>query len=547
MNCVVIIILFLIVGSVSVSVTISDGKISWMFVDNPKSVEMHYLLVANCSFAFHRNSIVNFLDGDRGNSGFVWSVSVSLGLIRGTPPPQSGDWIINDTTLVENSTLIINGSIIVNTSGALILKNSQIYMNLSSDGEHWIDIYGNLTMLGSLITAYNTSNNYYIRVFSDAKLRIEDSEISYAGYAWGDKSGLWINSENATIKNTTILNNYHGVALYRTNNTEISNNIIQNNSRYGVYLEYSSYNNISGNTIQDNENGVWLDYSSYNNISCNTIGNNWWDGIVLCVSSDNHIYDNMILDNTLDGVSLYLASNNNISGNIIQGNEDGIHLDSSFGNNVSCNMIRKNENGINLRHSHGIRISHNTVQSNKNGIYLYRSQYNDISNNTMQNNENSVYLSSSDNNTIFNNTFVGGGIFVSYSYNNTIDNNMVNGKSLVYLENVYGVTVSQEAGQIILVQCGNITIRNQNITDVGIAIELWKTNNTKIYNNTIQDNQYGLYLLGSFNNKIFYNNFINNTQHINWIDVFTINQWTTTNNITYTYRGKTFISQLGNY
>ena len=76
-----------------------------------------------------------------------------LNSITGTQPPKSGDWTINDTTVVEDCVLIINGSIIVNDTGALILRNSDIYMNLSYDGEHRIDVYGNLTVLGGLITA----------------------------------------------------------------------------------------------------------------------------------------------------------------------------------------------------------------------------------------------------------------------------------------------------------------------------------------------------------------------------------------------------------
>lgn len=174
---------------------------------------------------------------------FTWNIKAELKSIAGTSPPRSGNWTISDVTVVEGSTLIINGSIIVNETGALILRNSKIYMNLTSDGEHWIDVYGNLTVLGSLITAYHTANNYYIRVFSGAKLRIEDSEISYAGYEWGQKSGLWINTENAAIRNNTIHNNYYGICLYKANNTKIMNNTIQNN-RDGVDLPSSSGNSI---------------------------------------------------------------------------------------------------------------------------------------------------------------------------------------------------------------------------------------------------------------------------------------------------------------
>jgi len=92
------------------------------------------------------------------------NIRTKIRAIIGTPPPPSGDWIINETTTVRDSTIIVNGSIIINETGALVLDNSSIYMNLSADGEHWIDVYGTLALYQSLITAYDINNNYYIRV-----------------------------------------------------------------------------------------------------------------------------------------------------------------------------------------------------------------------------------------------------------------------------------------------------------------------------------------------------------------------------------------------
>ena len=190
---------------------------------------------------------------------------VALGSITGTPPPSSGNWIINDTTIVEDSVLIINGSIVVNETGALILRNSSIYMNLSYDGEHCIDVYGNLTVLGSLITAYNTSNNYYIRVFSGARLRIEDSEISYAGYERVDviekRAGLWINTNGVVIKNTTMRNNYIAICINGSRDNIISYNTIRDNNEEGIYVLNSTNNTITHNKILNNTEGVYIEYS----------------------------------------------------------------------------------------------------------------------------------------------------------------------------------------------------------------------------------------------------------------------------------------------
>ena len=87
---------------------------------------------------------------------------------------------------MNDETLIINGSIIVDDTGILILDNTTIYMKLNSDRDYYIDVYGELIVKNSVITAYDPDKNYYIRVFSNATLRIENSEISYAGYEWGE-------------------------------------------------------------------------------------------------------------------------------------------------------------------------------------------------------------------------------------------------------------------------------------------------------------------------------------------------------------------------
>ena len=145
--------------------------------------------------------------------------------ITGDLPPQSGDWVINQLTVVADETLIINGSIIVESGGVLILNNTTIYMNLTSPGEHYIQVKsgGNLTILNSLITAYNTKNRYYFYAESGSLLRIENSTIKYSGVGSGMYSGLWIATDNARIINTDIWYNRIGVYVYNANGVYLDN------------------------------------------------------------------------------------------------------------------------------------------------------------------------------------------------------------------------------------------------------------------------------------------------------------------------------------
>ncbi|MEX0568507.1 MAG: right-handed parallel beta-helix repeat-containing protein, partial [Candidatus Njordarchaeota archaeon] len=196
---------------------------------------------------FERVDVINEAHGVIFYHFFEKSALNSL-TIRGYRQPVSGDWTITTIVVVENSEYIINGSIIIESGGALILKNSTLFMNLNYDGEYFIDVLsgGNLTLYNSTITAYNIENNYYVRIFDGAVFSAFNSEISYAGYYAGayyyDKFGLWINTTNTFIKNTTLKRNYYGLILHEGGNATILNSSFIDCEECGLYI-YESHNN----------------------------------------------------------------------------------------------------------------------------------------------------------------------------------------------------------------------------------------------------------------------------------------------------------------
>jgi len=187
------------------------------------------------------------------------------------------------------------------------------------------------------------------------------------------------------------------------------------------------------------------------------------------------------------GIKVF-SNANRIAYNCITNNWAGVYLGSSYNNNI---------------------IANNTVSNNEVGIYLDYSSNNIIANNTVSsNNDDGINLWSSSNNIIANNTLLLNGMSVLHSYDNTVVNNTVNGKPLVYLENVSDYIV-EDAGQVIAINSNNITVKNSNFSYA--SVEFRNTSNSKIINNTVSSNNwYGIDLWYSDNNIIANNTVSNN-------------------------------------
>jgi len=344
-------------------------------------------------------------------------------------------------------------------------------------------------------------------------------------------------------------------------------NTVTNNTVNGkplVYLEGVSDYVVedAGQVIAVNSNNITVENL---NLSYATVGVEFWN------TSNNKIINNTVSSNNDDGIYLYYSSNTTIANNTVSSNnDDGIYLESSSHNTIASNTVSNNDGGIYLDCSNHNTIAGNTVSNNDCGIGLLdEPSHNTIASNTISNNEFGIYWYSSNNNTIANNTFILDGMFVlslHYSYNNTVTNNTVNGKPLVYLEGVSDYVV-EDAGQVIAVNSNNITVENLNLSYATVGVEFWNTSNSKIINNTISNNEFGIcldessnnntianntvsnsdngiFLYYSTNNTIYFNNFINQVYSYSFSSR---NIWNSTSKITYTYNGNTYTNYLGNY
>lgn len=133
-------------------------------------------------------------------------------------------------------------------------------------------------------------------------------------------------------------------------------------------------------------------------------------------------------------------------------------------------------------------------------------------------------MASSRNLTITNNTFIDDGIDMgnylrAYSLNvkdflHNIKNNTVNGKPLYYYKNMKNFEISKDAGQVILANCSNSTIKDLYLNNCDFSITLGFCDNCTIENTTVRDTDGEVILFKSEFNIIQNNRIINNLHGI---------------------------------
>jgi len=420
---------------------------------------------------------------------------------------------------------------------------------------------------GDIVFVYNDSSPYYenLRISKSITLVGEDRNttvingntsknvisINDAGFVsicyftiGNGHDGIYIGgsgSSNNTISGNIIRYNVENGLHIKKYNGQDDNNIIKNNiisnNKNGVYCDYSSRNIIVDNEISRNYfNGICLDISSRNNITGNTIVDNvgldnlnkFRAGINCYCSDENTIYNNNISHNHGSGLFLLGSDNNNITKNIISFNFEEVWYDDSYGiyiagygNIIKNNSILNNsDSGIYLFGVNGNHIiMNNNISSNSPGIYL-SCPNNIISSNTFFSNKDN-YLRNigididSSNNHIIENRFIDNGIRIfDKTCQNNLSNNKINGKPLVYLVGQSNKTI-ENAGQIVLISCDNISIENQNILNIYAGITLINTNKCCIIGNNFSSTYYGINLgESSDNNTIQDNDFYSNKNGI---------------------------------
>jgi parallel beta-helix repeat protein len=160
-----------------------------------------------------------------------------------------------DTIYVLNG--IYDGYIQINKSIKLIGENKE---NTIIQGIDSPNFFGLITILSDKVTisGFTIKNSIIFRLQDSI-----DTPLWILDYG----NGIYINSNNNIISNNIIQDNErYGILLNNSIKTEISNNYIANHSNPCIYLKNSSNNIIKNNTIINNEQGIIFNITSINNI-----------------------------------------------------------------------------------------------------------------------------------------------------------------------------------------------------------------------------------------------------------------------------------------
>jgi len=201
---------------------------------------------------------------------------------------------------------------------------------------------------------------------------------------------------------------------------------------------------ISSFTIQNGYKSIWISDSSNNNtIIGNIVTSKGYSIWISSSSNNNAVIGNTITDNHWDGIMIEDGSSRNtIIENTIDANRFGIHLSESSGNNISNNIFKSN----------GIMIA--------------------------------------------------GDRYIESWNSHIIKNNIANGRPIRYYKNMDNVTFPCDTAQVILANCSNFCIKNLNLSDVDIGIQLGFSSNNTITENVINNNYGGIRLYCSLDNTI---------------------------------------------
>ncbi|MHA1686541.1 MAG: NosD domain-containing protein [Candidatus Heimdallarchaeaceae archaeon] len=223
-----------------------------------------------------------------------------------------------------------------------------------------------------------------------------------------------------------------------------------------IMLEKADETLVQGNTFQYGNDAIHIKGSFSVTVKTNSISHL---GTAICLENAQNC---IVEDNTIvgchTGVKSTLSINTAISNNDIQGGIEGIRATSTINISIQSNSFSSNIYGIRISSSEAEIISNTFVYS---GLYIEDSAASD---------------------------------FKKYSVNG----NTVNGKTLGFIADSSNLKITEEYGQLYLINCYNATVSNIEISNTVFGLYLINCSESLIHESSFNNNtESGVYIRSS--------------------------------------------------
>jgi len=344
------------------------------------------------------------------------------------------------------------------------------------------------------VTKNNTINGKKLEILIDQKDKIID--VSAGGF-------ILVNCSNIRFKDVEMSEGNNGIGIFFSSNIHVEGCSIVQTFYCGVYVQNSDTVYIENTSITGSED---ID-SSY-------------AYAIYCTGSSEIV----VANNSLHASGIYLSGGKNkeIRDNTITASEDG---DSDYTDGIYC------------RYGSPLVITGNSLHAF--GINILGGKNNEIKANTITG-EHGITLENSREAVVTGNTMEDGGVRLGGEteydrenpnyYYHTLTDNTISGKPIYYYRNMAGITVPEDAGQAIAIDCRNVTLRHLKFhgaadgvllfnstrslitecesRECGFLVRMIASNENRIENCTAVDGG-GIWLLASHSNFFASNTFSN--------------------------------------
>jgi parallel beta-helix repeat protein len=262
-------------------------------------------------------------------------------------------------------------------------------------------------------------------------------------------------------------------------------------SSQGVLMESARKNQIINNGFSGMGFGVALSASSENRIIGNNLSGAYVSGIDVVESSGNYLEQNRIAGGKL-GISLRGSQNNSLIKNNCRKNERvGIYADRSFNNTLLENGLFENGNGILLTGSGRNLLQSNNASGNIYGVSLRGSVNNVLRKNIMRANSYNLRVDEGES------SATPAASRYDFFIQDIDASNLADGRPICYLVKEKDLAVPPGCSYVGLVNCQNISVQNQSISNSSTGVLVVNSKNCRIENCSFLRDEAGVYLLDS--------------------------------------------------